>query len=123
MFSTAQAALGNYRRLVYYGLPLDYYDTYGARVGAVTEGDVRMAASRELKPAQAVYLVVGDGDAKMIVHRPGVDEKGEKVNDVPMVKNGSSVTLRQALADLAASGNVGAGGLIELDADGRPLKK
>jgi hypothetical protein len=121
MFATAQAALGNYRRLVYFGLPLDYYDTFGAKIGGVSEGDVRAAASRELKPGAAVYLVVGDGAAKMIVHQPGVNDKGEKVSDVPLLKNGSPVTLREALADLATSGNVGAGGLVELDADGRPL--
>ncbi|MCW5801968.1 MAG: insulinase family protein [Deltaproteobacteria bacterium] len=121
MFATAQAALGNYRRLVYFNLPLDYYDTYTAKAGAVTEADVKASAARELRPAQAVYLVVGDADANMIVHQPGTNEKGEKVADVPLLKDGHPVTLRAALQDLAASGNVGAGGLVELDVDGRPV--
>ena len=42
--------------------------------------------------------------------------------DVPLVKDGKQLTLREALADLAARGDVGAGGLIELDTDGRPLR-
>src|SRR2546428_9797940 len=31
-FATAQAALGQYRALVYFGLPLDYYATYVERI-------------------------------------------------------------------------------------------
>jgi predicted Zn-dependent peptidase len=110
-FATGQAALGQYRRLVYYGLPLDYYATYATKVGAVNAGQVTAAAKKHLKPGQAMYLVVGDGDAEMKIR---VDGK-----DVPYLKDGKPVTLRTALADLAARGDVGTGGLVELDTDGR----
>ena len=67
-FATAQAALGQYRGLVYFGLPLDYYNTL-RREGR--QGRPRRRSRRprrsSCKPGQAVYLVVGDGDAKMIV--------------------------------------------------------
>ena len=38
---------------------------------------------------------------------------------MPFVKNGAQVTLREALIDLAAKGDVGVGGFVELDVDGR----
>jgi predicted Zn-dependent peptidase len=99
-FATAQAALGQYRSLVYYGLPLDYFNTYADHVDAVTAAQVAQSAAHHLQPARAVYLVVGDGDAMILV-------------------DGVKVTLRQALIDLAAKGDVGAGGFVELDVDGR----
>ncbi len=111
-FATGQAALGQYRRLVYYKLPLDYFNTYVAKVGAVTAAQVTAAAKKHLKPGQAVWLVVGDGDAEMKVRQ---DDK-----DVPYTKDGKPMTLRAALADLAARGDVGTGGLVELDTDGHP---
>ena len=111
-FSTAQAALGQYRNLVYFDLPLAYYDTYVARVEQVTAADVAAAAKKQLKAGDAIYIVVGDGDAPMI---HAVDKK----YDVELKKGDKRVTLREALADLAASGDVGKGGLVELDADGR----
>ena len=42
--------------------------------------------------------------------------------DVPYTKDGKTLTLRAALADLASRGDVGTGGLVELDTDGRPLR-
>jgi predicted Zn-dependent peptidase len=111
-FATAQAALGQYRGLVYFGLPLDYYDTYAAKIEKLTSADVAAAAKKELHPSEAIYVVVGDGDAPMI------HVEGDK-NDAELMKDGKRVTLRQALADLAANGNVGKGGLVELDSDGR----
>ncbi|MBL9016159.1 MAG: insulinase family protein [Myxococcales bacterium] len=113
-FATAQAALGQYRGLVYYGLPLDYYNSYVASVGKVTEGQVKAAAAKQLQPAKAVFLVVGDGDAKVIVRQGG--------KDVPLEKDGKPLTLREALAELAARGDVGKGGLVELDSDGKPVR-
>src|SRR3569833_409292 len=102
-FATAQAALGQYRSLVYYGLPLDYFNTYADHVNAVTAAEGNAAAADHLDPAPAVYLVVGDGNAMMTV-------------------DGASVPLRQALIDLAARGDVGAGGFVELDVDGRVVR-
>lgn len=113
-FATAQAALGQYRGLVYYGLPLDYYNSYVASVGKVTEAQVKAAAGKQLQPGKAVFLVVGDGDAKVIVREGG--------KDVPLVKDGKQLTLHEALADLATRGDVGAGGLVELDTDGKPVR-
>jgi zinc protease len=102
-FATAQAALGQYRALVYFGLPLDYYDSYVAHIAKVSVADAMAAAARHLRPGQAVYVVVGNGDEKLIVREP----------------DGAHRTLREALVELAASGDVGSGGLVELDADGR----
>jgi zinc protease len=114
-FSTGQSALGQYRSLVYFGLPLDYFNRYVDQVSKVTEAQVKASAKKHLQPTQARYLVVGDGNAPVIVR----DASGK---DVPLEKDGKQLTLREALADLAARGDVGAGGLIELDTDGRPLR-
>ena len=92
-FATAQGALGLYRRLVYFGLPLDYYDSYVAKISQVHLAAVREAAATHLHPDRAVWLVVGDG---------GVTQKDGR-------------TLRAALVE-----HVGPGGLVELDPDGLP---
>lgn len=112
-FQTAQASLGQYRGLVYFGLPLDYYNSFVASIGKVSEAQVQAAAGKHLKPQQGVFLVVGDGNAKMVVRADG--------KDVPYMKDGKQLTLREALADLAARGDVGAGGLVVLDADAHPV--
>jgi predicted Zn-dependent peptidase len=101
-FATAQAALGQYRALVYFGLPLDHYDHYAAEVAAVTAEDVLAAARSELSPDAAVYVVVGDGAT------PAIVRAGDR--DVPYVKHGAQLTVRAALA-----------GCVELDSDGRVL--
>lgn len=122
-FATAQAALGQYRGLVYYGLPLDYFNSYVANVGEVTEAQARASAAKNLRPGQAVYLVVGDGDAKMIVHNANAKQDDPAdVRRLPYLKDGKQLTLREALVDLAKSGDVGAGGLVELDVDGDPVR-
>jgi zinc protease len=113
-FATAQAALGQYRRLVYFGLPLDYYNGFVGKIGEVTEAQVKASARKHLRPDQAVLLVVGDGDAKVIVRNPSTNK------DEPHQKDGRQLTLREALEDLAQRGDVGTGGLVELDTDGRP---
>lgn len=119
-FATAQSALGQYRSLVYYGLPLDYFNTYVDSVKKVTEAQVKQSASKHLKPTQAVYLVVGNGDEKMIIDNPKAP-KGALPKDrkMPYEKDGKQLTLREALQDLAKTGSVGAGGLVELDVDGK----
>jgi zinc protease len=119
-FATAQAALGQYRGLVYFGLPLDYYNSYVDKLGKVSGAEVMAAAAKQLRPGQAVYVVVGNGEEKMIVHVQD-DKAGGKDSwkDVPYQKDGKQQTLREALVDLAARGDVGTGGLVELDADGR----
>jgi predicted Zn-dependent peptidase len=120
-FATAQAALGQYRSLVYYGLPLDYFNTYADKVGKVTEAQIKASAHKHLKPAEVVYLVVGNGDEKMIVDS-GDKNALPKDRKLPYEKDGKQLTLREALQDLAARGDVGRGGFVELDVDGKPIK-
>jgi len=122
-FATAQAALGQYRALVYYGLPLDYFNTYVDKVGKVTEAQVKASAAKHLKAGSAVYLVVGNGDEKMIIDNPSAP-KGALPKDrkAPYEKGGKQMTLREALQELASRGDVGAGGLVELDVDGKQIK-
>ena len=43
-----------------YGLPDDYYRTYGTRVAAVTTADVRRVAQQFLRPDRLAMVVVGD---------------------------------------------------------------
>ncbi|HTL39070.1 MAG TPA: pitrilysin family protein [Kofleriaceae bacterium] len=119
-FATAQAALGQYRSLVYYGLPLDYFNTYVDKVKKVTEAQAKQSATKHLVEKNAVFLVVGDGDAKMIVDDPkGGDLPKDRKK--PYEVDGRQLTLREALQKLAATGDVGAGGLVELDVDGKPI--
>jgi zinc protease len=118
-FATSQAALGQYRSLVYYGLPLDYFNSYVDHVNKVTATEVKQSAESHVKPKQGVYLVVGDGNAKMIVDDPS---KPKDQRRVPYSKNGAQLTLREALKDLAARGDVGPGGLVELDVDGNVIR-
>ncbi|HTJ44569.1 MAG TPA: pitrilysin family protein [Kofleriaceae bacterium] len=113
-FATGSSALQMYRSLVYYGLPLDYYASYVDKVKKVAGKAVGSAAKAHLKPGEAVYVVVGDANATMIVR----DGKTDK----PLEKDGKPVTLRAALTDLAASGKLGKGGLVVLDADGQVTK-
>jgi predicted Zn-dependent peptidase len=120
-FSTAQSALGQYRSLVYYGLPLDYFNTYVDHVEKVTEKDVKASAVKHLKTTGAVFLVVGNGDEKMIVDK-GPKGAPPKDRKAPYEKEGKQLTLREALVDLAKTGNVGPGGLVELDVDGKPVR-
>jgi zinc protease len=46
--------------LVLYGLPLDYYNSYVQRVGAVTQADVQRVARAHLDPANFTVVIVGD---------------------------------------------------------------
>jgi hypothetical protein len=78
---------------VFFGLPLDYYTAYPARVSAVTAADVKAAAEKHLRDSGLQVLVVGDGSV-----------------------------FRKDLEALAAEGIFGKGGLVVLDADGEPSK-
>jgi zinc protease len=116
-FATARAALARYRGLVYYGLPLDYYNSYVKNVKDVTIDQVNASAKKYLKPTTAIVLVVGDGDSPQI-HR---DDAGK---DVPWVGEDSKpVTLRDSLTELVKTGTIGKGDFVELDADGNVVKK
>jgi zinc protease len=100
-FATAQAALAQYRALVYFGLPLDSYNHFADELARVGEVDVAVAAARHLPVDDAAYVVVGDG-------------AGRQIGD-------DHATLREALARLVATQQLGAGALVELDADGSPI--
>ena len=112
-FATAGASLGMFRALVYYGLPLDYWASYVTKVNNVTKAEVGKAAAKHLRDGAAVYVVVGDGSAPVIVR----DGKTDK----PLEQDGKQLTLRQALEQLVADKALGDGGLIALDADGQPV--
>jgi zinc protease len=114
-FATGQQALGNYRRLVYYGLPMDYYGKLAANVERVNLATVKDAASKHLRPSDAIYIVVGDGSAMMKVR--------EGTTDVPMLASGKPVTLRQALETMVETKHLGPGALISIDADGQVISR
>ena len=87
----------------------------------MTAEQVQQAASAHLDPAGARYLIVGDGDAPQIAHLKG--DKGQKGQDKPLLDEaGKPLTLRAALAKLAADGTLGEGKLVELDPDGVMVK-
>ncbi|MGC8783142.1 MAG: M16 family metallopeptidase [Armatimonadota bacterium] len=60
-FPTVSDAVSAQMLLEIYGLPRDTYDTYIARVQAVTAQDVLMAARKYIHPDRLQVLVVGDG--------------------------------------------------------------
>ena len=115
-FANSRSALARYRNLVYLGLPLNYYNSYVEGVSSVTLEKVRQMATKHLHPNEAFVLIVGDGDSPQLYRN--TDGK-----DVPFVDDkGAPVTLRSAVEQLAASGELGRGGLVVLDADGNIVK-
>jgi predicted Zn-dependent peptidase len=121
-FSTAASTLGQYRTLVYFGLPLDYWSSYVDHVRAVTLEEIKTVAAKRLQPDAARYLVVGDGDGPQIAHI--FDRVSGKGSDQPMVdESGKQLTLRESLAQLVADQKLGPGSLIELDVDGKVVKR
>ncbi len=111
-FATAGETLRQYSQLVYFGLPLDYYDSIVDGYQGVTLEQVNQSAQRHLKPNQLRILLVGDAMAPMI-HR--VDGK-----DVPLTdRKGKQMTLKQVLSLRIPDGALGPGGLVFLDVDGR----
>jgi hypothetical protein len=85
-----------------------------ANVDKVTPAQVKAAARKHLHSAEAIVVVVGDGSA-------GVIQRNAEGQDVPLTDgSGKQLTLREALDKLAAEGTFGKGGLMVLDADGKP---
>jgi zinc protease len=113
-FETARQALSRYRMLVYFGLPLNYYNTYVDQVAKVTLDQVQKSAAKHLDAAGAKIIVVGDANGPMI------RRAGDK--DEPLEKAGAQMTLVESLEDLLASGKLGKGTLVRLDVDGKPIK-
>ncbi|MGJ7508296.1 M16 family metallopeptidase [Variovorax sp. GT1P44] len=52
--------LGNVANIAWNDLPLDYLDTWTARMNAVTAADIKAAYGRKLQPDRMVTVVVGD---------------------------------------------------------------
>ncbi|GER08936.1 M16 family metallopeptidase [Variovorax boronicumulans] len=55
--------IGNVANIAWYGLPLDYLDTWTARMNAVTAADIQAAFARKLQPQRMVTVVVGGKQA------------------------------------------------------------
>ncbi|HEU5059549.1 MAG TPA: pitrilysin family protein [Kofleriaceae bacterium] len=121
-FATATVTLGQYRALVYFGLPLDYWNTYVDNVKAVTGDQVKAAAQTHLKPADAIYLVVGDASKLQKKFVPG-GEDGKGSNQDLVGDDGKPLALREALVKLLGSGELGSGQMYVLDVDGKVVKK
>ena len=51
--------LGNVSNIAWNDLPLDYLDTWTARMNAVTVADIKAAFARKLQPERMVTVVVG----------------------------------------------------------------
>lgn len=51
--------LGNVANIAWYGLPLDYLDTWTARMNAITTAQVKAAFARKLQPERMVTVIVG----------------------------------------------------------------
>jgi len=88
-FSTASQALSMYRELVYYKMPLGYWNRYVQRVSGLKKKQLVKAARKHLKPKALVALVVGDPNSVL----PG-------------------------LYGLTATKSLGKGPLVILDGDG-----
>jgi len=59
-FETSGQLAGRVRDQFVYGLPADYFNTYVARIEAVTAQDVQRVAREWIDPATMVVVVVGD---------------------------------------------------------------
>jgi zinc protease len=54
----------NYVAMIgFYGLPVDYLDTFNERIDAITVDDVRTAFARHIDPQRLVTVMVGPGEA------------------------------------------------------------
>ena len=62
-YETTAAIAAALATLVIYDLPTDWYDTYRARMGAVTVDDVLAAARTHVRPDSLQIVIVGDAGA------------------------------------------------------------
>lgn len=92
-WSTGNQTLGTFRNLLYYGLPLNYYDGYVDGLQKVTLEDIKKAAKSYVRPDDLKILVVGDG-----------------------------ASVLPKLEELLASGEIGKGDIVKLDSDGNVVK-
>jgi predicted Zn-dependent peptidase len=59
-FETTRGAAGMFAELLNNDLPLDTYDSFIAKLNAVTAADVQRAARRHIRPDEFAVVVVGD---------------------------------------------------------------
>jgi zinc protease len=59
-FDSNQKLLDNVAVIGFYGLPLDYLETYVERIDEVTAAEVRAAFARHVRPENLVTIVVGE---------------------------------------------------------------
>jgi zinc protease len=59
-WETMNAVMGSINEIVTYGLPDNYYETYAAKVGALTPAQMTPAAKEVIAPDRLVWVVVGD---------------------------------------------------------------
>ena len=71
-WETMGAVGASLRDVVTYGLPDDYFDTYGAKAGALTAADITRAAKAAVHPDSVVWVIVGDRQKI----EPGLKELG-----------------------------------------------
>jgi zinc protease len=62
-YETTAAIAAALATLVIYGLPADWYDSYRARIGAVSIDDVLAAARKHVHPDSLQIVIVGDAEA------------------------------------------------------------
>jgi len=74
-WATGASILSTFQNLVYYGLPLDYYEKFIPNIQGVTEARVQSAAKKHLRPEKAQILVVGDAATVL----PEVKELGKPI--------------------------------------------
>jgi predicted Zn-dependent peptidase len=60
-WSSGASALGTYQTLLFFGLPLDYYDTYVSNIEKLTKADIKKAANSSINLDKLQVIVVGDG--------------------------------------------------------------
>jgi zinc protease len=57
---TVQGLAGRMQNLLVWGLPLDFYATYGPRLAAMTPSDIAGVARGRLAPGALTVVVAGD---------------------------------------------------------------
>ncbi|MFO0745569.1 MAG: pitrilysin family protein [Myxococcota bacterium] len=98
-FATPTKTLAELERLAFFGLPLDWFAGHPARLAAVDAAAILAAAKAHLDSGDVVVMVVGDALAET------KDKTG---------------TVLDALKALADEKVFGGGGLVVIDADGKP---
>ena len=59
-FETTESLAGSLAQMFVFNLPPDYFETFTARVRAVTQAEVQRAAERYIQPDKFAVVIVGD---------------------------------------------------------------